>query len=148
MKIIDYVDLRFLLYVAEPLNILAHGVPYGRLAARCAVVVCVHKTESIMRVGLRQREYSDIMLTMNTKSLAEDRADSSRIGLLTTPELADYLRVPVTRIHCWRQRNVGPRGVRVGGSLRFRRTDVEDWLRSRETSGSGAAIDRLLSADA
>jgi excisionase family DNA binding protein len=48
--------------------------------------------------------------------------------LLTVQELANYLGVPVATIYAWRYRHEGPPGFRVGRHLRFRRSDVEEWL--------------------
>lgn len=42
--------------------------------------------------------------------------------------LAKYLDLPVRTIYQWRQRGVGPRGIAVGRHVRYRRTDVEQWL--------------------
>ncbi len=49
-------------------------------------------------------------------------------GLLTVGGLADYLEVPVATIYAWRYRRQGPPGFRVGRHLRFRRSDVEQWI--------------------
>ena len=48
--------------------------------------------------------------------------------LLTVQELADYLAVPVATLYQWRYRRDGPPGFRVGRHLRYRTSDVEDWL--------------------
>lgn len=48
--------------------------------------------------------------------------------LLTVDELADYLQVPAKTIYAWRHKNCGPPGFRVGRYLRFRSSDVEEWL--------------------
>ncbi|MGF1616859.1 MAG: helix-turn-helix transcriptional regulator [Acidimicrobiia bacterium] len=48
--------------------------------------------------------------------------------LLTVEELADYLGVPVATIYAWRYRREGPSGFRVGKHLRFRWSDVEEWI--------------------
>ena len=48
--------------------------------------------------------------------------------LLTVQELATYLGVPVATIYGWRYRREGPTGFRIGRHLRFRRSDVEDWI--------------------
>ena len=48
--------------------------------------------------------------------------------LLTVPELANYLGVPVATIYGWRYRGEGPPGFRVGRHLRYRRSDVEAWI--------------------
>ncbi|MGH8924013.1 MAG: helix-turn-helix domain-containing protein [Acidimicrobiia bacterium] len=48
--------------------------------------------------------------------------------LLTVDDLAEYLDVPVATIYSWRYRRQGPPGFRVGRHLRFRQSDVEDWI--------------------
>ena len=46
-----------------------------------------------------------------------------------SPEgLADYLGLPVRTVYSWRHRGSGPRGIKVGRHVRYRRTDVDDWL--------------------
>jgi excisionase family DNA binding protein len=52
-------------------------------------------------------------------------------GLLTTEELAEWLRVPVATVRQWRANRQGPRGHRVGRHIRYRRSDVETWLEKR-----------------
>lgn len=59
--------------------------------------------------------------------------------LLTTPELAAHLKVPVATIHQWRHKGVAPPAARVGRSLRWRLRDVDAWLASHTSTGSGAA---------
>lgn len=48
--------------------------------------------------------------------------------LLSPTELAEYLKIPVKTIYNWRSEGTGPRGIRVGRHVRFRRTDIEAWL--------------------
>lgn len=48
--------------------------------------------------------------------------------LLTIKELAEYLGVPVATLYQWRYRREGPRGFRVGRHIRYRWSDVEDWI--------------------
>lgn len=43
-------------------------------------------------------------------------------------DIADYLGVPIDTIYGWRSRGIGPRGMRVGRHVRYRRRDVDDWL--------------------
>ena len=54
-----------------------------------------------------------------------NRSDES---LLTATELADYLAVPVKTLYAWRYQRKGPPGFRVGRHLRYRRTDVQQWI--------------------
>lgn len=52
--------------------------------------------------------------------------------LLTTNELADWLKVPVGTLQQWRHRDFGPQGFRVGRHVRYREEDVDAWLRLQE----------------
>jgi excisionase family DNA binding protein len=54
--------------------------------------------------------------------------------LLTVPELASYLGVPVSTIHFWRGRNEGPPALRIGRRLMFRAVDVARWLEERQAT--------------
>ncbi len=47
------------------------------------------------------------------------------IGIET---LAGELGIPVRTIYAWRSAHKGPRGHKLGKHVRFRRTDVEEWL--------------------
>jgi excisionase family DNA binding protein len=42
--------------------------------------------------------------------------------------LADLFGISVRTIYNWRSRQEGPRGYRIGGQVRYRRTEVEKWL--------------------
>jgi excisionase family DNA binding protein len=57
--------------------------------------------------------------------------------LLTVDDLARLLCVPARTIYAWRYKGSGPSGIKVGRHLRFRRSDVEQWLRALESDGSG-----------
>ena len=57
--------------------------------------------------------------------------------LLSTRDLAGYLDVPVSTLYAWRYRGEGPPGFRVGRHIRYRRADIEDWIRSRLLEGGG-----------
>jgi len=48
--------------------------------------------------------------------------------VLTTAELAEYLKVPEQTVHKWRVTGRGPRGSRVGRHVRYRMVDVLAWL--------------------
>ena len=49
--------------------------------------------------------------------------------LLTVQELANYLGVPVATLYAWRYRGEGPVGFRVGKHVRYRWSDIEEWIR-------------------
>jgi excisionase family DNA binding protein len=48
--------------------------------------------------------------------------------IMTAPEVAEYLRVPLKSLYTWRYTHDGPPSARVGKYLRYRRTDVDAWL--------------------
>jgi len=52
--------------------------------------------------------------------------------LLSTSELATFLGVPVATIYAWRQKGYGPKGIRIGRHVRYRKEDVDTWLRRQE----------------
>ncbi len=51
--------------------------------------------------------------------------------LMTSDELSEYLRVPITTLHQWRWKGVGPRAVKVGRHLRYRESDLNAWLEAQ-----------------
>jgi excisionase family DNA binding protein len=51
--------------------------------------------------------------------------------LVTVADLADYLGVPPATLYQWRYRGEGPPGFRVGRHLRYRWSDVHQWIESR-----------------
>lgn len=57
---------------------------------------------------------------------------SAPAPLLTTDELADYLRVPISTIYAWNHRGSGPKRMRVGKRVLYRLSDVEAWLVEQE----------------
>lgn len=50
--------------------------------------------------------------------------------LIGIAELAKELGVPPKTIYGWRTRGVGPRGIKIGKHVRFKRADVDAWLAS------------------
>ncbi len=56
-------------------------------------------------------------------------------------ELAVYVGVPEQTIYSWKARGKAPPAYRVGKYLKFRVSDIEEWLerlREEETIGPGA----------
>jgi excisionase family DNA binding protein len=48
--------------------------------------------------------------------------------LLTEQELAKLLKVTVRTVRNWRAEGTGPRPLRAGRGIRYRRRDVDAWL--------------------
>ena len=65
---------------------------------------------------------------MNGVSTDQDR-------LWTVQDLAEYLGVPVNTVYKWRTTGDGPRGLRVGRHVRYRREDVLAWVAAQVGDG-------------
>jgi excisionase family DNA binding protein len=52
-------------------------------------------------------------------------------NLLTTPEAAHYVRLGKPTLERFRISGDGPRYCKLGGAVRYRRTDLDAWLESR-----------------
>lgn len=48
--------------------------------------------------------------------------------LLTIEQVSDWLGVPKGTLYQWRSRHQGPRAIKVGGGLRYRRNEVDAYL--------------------
>jgi len=59
-----------------------------------------------------------------------------RQELMTSAELAAYLKVPLPTAYIWRTRGKAPPATRVGRHTRYRREDVERWLSTGQSSPS------------
>ena len=53
--------------------------------------------------------------------------------------LSEKLDIPLRTIYAWRQRGEGPPAYRVGKHLRYRASDVEQWLAERHDKAGSAA---------
>lgn len=53
--------------------------------------------------------------------------------LITPEELSEKLDIPIGTLYQWRYRNVGPRSISVGRHIRYRRSDIEEWLEANAT---------------
>lgn len=53
------------------------------------------------------------------------------LDLLTSLEVADLLRVPVSTVYYWRETKRGPRGAQVGKQVLYDRADVVAWWDAR-----------------
>ena len=51
--------------------------------------------------------------------------------LLTTEEVAAYLRVPIATIRYWRSVGGGPAGFRAGRRVVYRVSAIDKWLADR-----------------
>jgi excisionase family DNA binding protein len=58
--------------------------------------------------------------------------------IMTTAEAADYLRLSKPTLERARVSGDGPLYCKLGGSVRYRRADLETWLQSRLTASTSA----------
>lgn len=56
--------------------------------------------------------------------------------LLTIDQVSDWLGVPKGTLYQWRSRHQGPRAIKVGGGLRYRRNEVDAYLDQHTDSRS------------
>jgi excisionase family DNA binding protein len=59
-------------------------------------------------------------------------------AFLSPAELAAYLQIPVQTVYRWNYAGEGPKALKIGRHLRYRRDDVERWLENREKGGTAA----------
>ena len=60
--------------------------------------------------------------------------------LLTPEEAAKYLTLFPGTLKQWRSQQRGPRYVKVGGRVRYRRDALDEFLQSREIDPARAAV--------
>jgi predicted DNA-binding transcriptional regulator AlpA len=54
--------------------------------------------------------------------------DEPATDLLFIDEVSAWTRIPVNTLKDYRQRGRGPRSAVIGGKIRYRRSDVGEWL--------------------
>lgn len=59
--------------------------------------------------------------------------------ILTTLEAAHYVRLGKSTLERARVTGEGPRYANLGGSVRYRRADLDDWLASRLVTSTSAS---------
>lgn len=64
--------------------------------------------------------------------------------LLTVPELAEYLAVPTSTIYQWRYLRKGPPGFRIGRHVRYRRSDVDEWIQRHVEASNPTTLDNAV----
>jgi excisionase family DNA binding protein len=56
--------------------------------------------------------------------------------LLTVAEVANWLGVAEGTLRYWRHVHRGPRSLTVGGAVRYRPSDIEQWLEQGTKTGA------------
>ena len=73
----------------------------------------------------------------NARPLPEPHQPRLDDEMLTMKEVAALLRVPEATLRYWRHLGTGPRGFRLGRSVRYWRTEVWAWLATQTREGRG-----------
>jgi excisionase family DNA binding protein len=71
-------------------------------------------------------------------------------GIFTIDQAAAYLSIPKATLYTWRTRRVGfgPPAVKLGGSLRYRRSDLDAWVSEHvETFADNSAVPEPRAGD-
>ena len=76
---------------------------------------------------------------MNKESRHDDPAGDVLGGWMSRKELAAKLGVTAGTLAKWQSQRIGPPLVRIGRMTLYRREAVQDWMRSQEGYGNGAA---------
>lgn len=51
--------------------------------------------------------------------------------VLTATEAATFLKVPARTLDAWRNRRIGPKYLKVGRHVRYRTSDLSEWLEAQ-----------------
>ena len=65
--------------------------------------------------------------------------------LISAQQLADYLEVPIATLYAWRHRGEGPPGFRAGRHLRYRKSDIDQWINDRLDYAGTPPLSRIPS---
>jgi excisionase family DNA binding protein len=76
--------------------------------------------------------------TMSDQSSPTPVLDSRTEPLLTVDEVAQWLGLSPGTLRYWRHVNRGPQSLSVGGAVRYRASDVEEWLDRGAKRGAAA----------
>jgi excisionase family DNA binding protein len=71
-------------------------------------------------------------------------------AILTIDQAAAYLAIPKATLYTWRTRRAGfgPRAVKLGGCLRYRRSDLDAWVAEHlESFDDATAVPQQRSGD-
>ena len=72
----------------------------------------------------------------NTQARPDAVARSAASEMFTTPEAAAYTKMAVPTLERFRLTGEGPMFAKLGGSVRYRRCDLDAWIESRLVSST------------
>ena len=57
--------------------------------------------------------------------------------LLPEKVAAEHLALSVHTLRCWRSKNTGPRWIKLGGSVRYRLSDLDQFIQDSSSASRG-----------
>jgi predicted DNA-binding transcriptional regulator AlpA len=82
----------------------------------------------LIGIAIRDLRAAVASLEERVAKFEEGFVRSEEPSLITTAQLAEYLSMSAQTVKEWRSKDKGPSWVKVEGSVRYRRSDVESWL--------------------
>lgn len=73
---------------------------------------------------------------MHKQNVAKQK--EATLEVMNTPEAARYVRLSKPTLERFRLSGDGPAYVKLGGAVRYRKTDLDAWLESRLTRSTSA----------
>jgi len=92
---------------------------------------------SVIRFGQRRNRLKRVA-PRRIEDEAMTKTPAEWVALMSPPELSDYAGPAVQTLAIWRMKNKGPRYVKIGGRIRYRLSDVDEWLEANTTGGNPA----------
>ena len=71
--------------------------------------------------------------------MAGERLKSVSPATMKTPQAAGYLGFQTSTLETWRWSGKGPRFCRLGKSVRYRQSDLDEFLESHSSTSTGSA---------
>jgi len=71
-------------------------------------------------------------------AIVDSAAKAQTPEIWMVEETAEYLRIPKATLYQWRYNGTGPRSIKVGRHIRYRRADVDEWLESNASPRTAA----------
>jgi excisionase family DNA binding protein len=104
------------------------------------------------RLSLHTFSHEDKPVLVLTKEhIMSTTVDTNIEGaILTIDQAAAYLAIPKATLYTWRTRRAGfgPRAVKLGGCLRYRRSDLDAWVAEHlESFDDATAVPQQRSGD-
>jgi excisionase family DNA binding protein len=71
--------------------------------------------------------------------ISEEKPVPAQESVMTTPEAAKYVRLGKQTLERFRLTGAGPNFCKLGGAVRYRRDDLDAWLKARTIRSTSQA---------